>query len=152
FLANGPPPDNSDPKGQLEWLGKMVTALEATRDPQLKPLKKKVRDTLLRFQRAARAGKTPEDAAKLFERDVRNLQIDTYGVLLRALEQMRATVKVQVAQGGLTPDVNATELLHQLDEFTRNVRRLVSAMKRKDPVAEAEVRALFQPPSSAQQK
>ncbi len=143
FVELGPPPE--DPQGQLEWLEKMILALEKARDARLKPLKKRLRTLMVDFERNHKLGKAPEEIGEHFHRKLRDLKIETFTVLLRLIQQIDAGVKVQLAKEGpeASADPEALDYLRQIAEFAIKLRRLLRAMKNNDKEAEAAVQAEF---------
>lgn len=143
FDELGLPPE--DPLGQLEWLKQMVVALETARDTRLKPLKKRVRKLVLDFDRNRKLGKAPEEIGEHAHRQLRELRIETFTIVLRLIQQIDASVKVQLAKEGPASALpaDATDYLQRLAEFGSKLRRLLIALKKNDRAAEAALQAEF---------
>ncbi|MEO1170670.1 MAG: hypothetical protein AAFX94_01275, partial [Myxococcota bacterium] len=99
FANLGELPPESDPQGRLDWLQAVIEALRDSRDPKLKPVRKKFAKTLHKLERGTKVGQSQEALAAQLDRDIRELQIDTYGMLLRSMQQLQGVVKVKVVKG-----------------------------------------------------
>ena len=141
--ALGLPPDASDPQGQLDWLVEMVKTLETVQDARVKPIRKRVRKLLQDFKRNAKLGKAPEEIGEHFARQVREVQIEAFSIVLRLTQQIKGGIQVKLKAESVEPEASITDLLTRITEFSSRLRRLISAMKKRDAEAEARVREEF---------
>lgn len=137
-------PPASDPEARLEWLRAVIDALRVTRDPKIKPLRKRFARAVVQVQRGTELGHSKEQIAERLDQDFRELQLETYAILLRAVSQLQGVIKVKITKGGGKQTSEMTRSLEDLDAFGSGLRRLVNAMKKGDSDAEAAARRVFE--------
>jgi hypothetical protein len=140
----GAPPAGDDPEAQVEYLIRVVTAFQATGNPRIKPLRKRL-DTML--ERLAEGGErlAPEDEEGIQElatelaTEVHGLQRQTYDLLLTVINQTRATLRVKLKQG-MPPNerVDTEKLQKSLAAFAQGLRKMLVAAKKGDKQAHDE--------------
>lgn len=139
FSALGPPPASADPAAHLAYLKGLLDAFAQSTEPRIKPLKEKLESTLQSVARAVERGEATEVVATRFAKELTELRIAVYDLLLTVVNQVRATLRVQVPRS--TPEaqrVKMDDLQQALGDFAQGLRKLVAALKKGDVAKQEE--------------
>ena len=139
FLGIGAPPAGSDPEAQLSYLKRVVEAFDSTGNPRLKPLRQKLDNAMIELARGSERNLDPEKLAKQFAREVDDLRLQTFELLVTVVNQARATLRVKLHQI-LPPGerVDTEKLQKALGLFAQGLRKTLAAAKKADPQAKDE--------------
>ncbi len=94
FARLGTPPGNDDPAGQLQWLIRCVDSFAEKNDPRVQPLRDKLFLTLGELKPSM-----SDDEKALLNARLHAVQIETFEVITVVINQIRATLRVQLARG-----------------------------------------------------
>ena len=133
FAAIGAPPEGEDPRQQLLYLQSIVAAFEKTPNPRIKPLQKQLGTAIENLAVSVERGDPPAQIGQRFQRDIRDLRVQTFDLVLVVVNQFRATLRVKLQAGMAPPQRLDMELLQRaLGEYAQAVRKMIGAMKKGD--------------------
>lgn len=140
FANLGAPPESDDPKGQVEYLLHVLQAFGQSTEPRLKPLRAKLYATF----EDIKANPGPDDEQKLKAR-LAMLQIEAYDLLSVLVNQVRATLRVQLGRGMPKPQrVDSEKLQQELANYAQGIRKLISALKTGDQQKRRDAHAILE--------
>lgn len=144
FQALGPPPEGNEPRSQLLYLQRVMEAFAQTAEPRVAPLKRKLQAAVTRLAQGTEREEEPEQVAARFGAEVARLRLESYELLLTLVNQVRATLRVQLARM-MPPDKRIdSELLQKgLGIYAQGLRKLVTALKTDDESKRAEAHTLL---------
>jgi hypothetical protein len=136
FAAIGAPPETDDVREQLLYLERVLEAFQKTPHPRLKPLRRQLCKAIENLGLAVQRGDPPEEIARRFTDEARDLRRQTYELVLTVVNQFRATLRAKLQAGMAAPQRTDMELLQKgLREYAHAVRTMVSAMRNNDDQA-----------------
>ncbi|MEO0813945.1 MAG: hypothetical protein AAFY60_13845 [Myxococcota bacterium] len=130
FADLGHPPGADDPKAQLNWLADAVRALDASRDPKIRPLKKRFSRVLFQFQRSVERAEDQQTAQQRIQPEIDALLLQVLRALGRTIEQIAQTLRVKQTRGQVGPE--ATALIVELQAGARQFLAMATAVRDGD--------------------
>jgi len=132
----GAPPEGDDPEAQVQYLVRVVEAFQATGNPRIKPLRKKLDGMLERLAEGAESIESDDEVEVLARElavEINGMQRQTYELLLTVINQTRATLRVKLKRGMPSDERFDTEKLQKsLAAFAQGLRKMLAAAKRGD--------------------
>lgn len=138
------PPQDPDPKAQLQYLCQVVEGFAASQHPRLRPIKRKLYAALKRLTTDGPTG-DPKFLAERFAQDVIALRIETYELLHVVVNQSRASLRLLSSERQQTPArVSIDDLQAGFDLFSQGLRKAITALRQSDTAQEHEANTLMQ--------
>ncbi|MEM6734370.1 MAG: hypothetical protein AAF658_22590, partial [Myxococcota bacterium] len=131
--------------GQVAWLTDAIKALDAAKDPKLRPIKKRMARLMFQFQRSVERGEDEATARARLGPEIDALLVQVFRSIVRALEQIAGAIRVKQARGAFGPaGAEYGKLMFEIQTGAKEFSALVDALRSGDASAARTARGGLQ--------